>query len=114
MELKSWIVYDPSSSKCSITGTKPFELNLSDVCRNDFDKYLVGKHSLDKGLYKLVDVVSDVTEFCEKTNYKVNIKSITEEHKYGFSDYEKIIIDEIVPRPIRNIWDIENVINPFS
>jgi len=68
---------------------------------------------LEKGLYKLVDVIPDITDFCEKTNYRVNIESKNEKSKYGAMDYERVIIDEIVPRPIRHIDDIENIINPF-
>ena len=111
MELKSWILYDSGLSKCFITGTKPFELNLSEKCREDFDKYLVGKHSLKKERpYKLLDVISDINEFCEKTNYRIDISSESVDDKYGV---EKILINEIRPMPIRHVDDIENIINPF-
>ncbi len=75
---------------------------------------MANKHSLEKGLYKLVDVVSDVNEFCEKTDYRVNIQSLNEKNDYGLTGCEKIIINEIVPRPIRHIYDIENLLDPFS
>ena len=113
MELKSWIVYDPGSGKCCITGTKPFELNLSEKCREDFDKYLADKYSLERGSYKLLDVVSNVNEFCKNTDYNIEIKTVENNRKSEFSDFEKVLINEIRPRPIRHVDDIENLLNPF-
>ena len=106
MELKSWLTYDSSSNKCCIVCTKPFDLNLSDKCRKDFDDYLSNKYSLKDGSYGFVDIILDIGEFCEKTDYKINIHS-------EINNSKKILIDEIRPRPIRHVDDIDNLINPF-
>jgi hypothetical protein len=107
MELKSWVKYDFNLNKCEIVGTKPFELNLSKKCRKDFDEYVLNKYSLKENDYAFADVVLDITEFCEKTNYRTEITSKYSNEKHNI---EKIIINEIIPCPIRTVSNID----PFN
>ena len=75
-------------------------------CRKDFDDYVLKKYSLKEINYAFTDVVSDMTEFCENTNYKTEITSKYNSNK----DIEKIIINELMSCPIRTVSDID----PFN